>query len=264
MGTDRLIIYLDILGFKKLVTSDKNKLEEMIDLYIRTLTAIKDKLFTPIRIDWISDTILITLDFNKFEEGLNKKLSGNLEQDKKIDRSAPFWIGYFQVLATIQLISIFIGHPLRGFITVGEIKYRQGIGEGAGIIYGEGLIKAYNHEQIIASPTILIDQDLINKINNSNSQLKLENSRIIKADYMEYEDIKKRENTIVKEGYLIDFTQVSTDKIEDIAKQRYFFTKWKDIVQNNKNTDDKKWEWIRNFIDKSNNKDFKDAIEFIS
>lgn len=262
MENKKLIIYLDILGFKKLISSNIGKLEAIIDYLNKGLKAIKEQLFTTIEVDWISDTILITLNYEEFEISLKKKVTGNYNKDSTHEKEDPFWAGYFQVIATIHLMSILMIHPLRGVITIGDVRNKPSIGNGSKVIYGTGLLKAYEAEQKIASPIILIDSELIRIIHESQSPLKLEHSRIIQTTYAEYTNPKCKKETVTKEGHIIDFTQVTTDRLDDLSKLPYVHTTWSKIAEESKGSDKQKWKWIRNFIDKSSNKELIVAIGF--
>ncbi len=262
MENKKLIIYLDILGFKKLISSNMEKLECIIDYLNKGLRAIKEQGFPSIEVDWISDSILITLNYKEFELSLNKKVSGTYNKDSTHEKENPFWIGYFQVIATIHLMSILMINPLRGFITIGEVIRKDGVDSGSKVIFGTGLLKAHEAEQQIASPIILIDSELIKIINDSQSQLKPKDSRIVKTTYYEYSNPKSRKYLISKEGHIIDFTQVTTDRLDDLSKLPYVHTTWSKIAEKSKGSDKQKWKWIRNFIDKTINNELIVAIGF--
>jgi hypothetical protein len=143
--SDRLVAFLDILGFRKLVLSNKsialqtiNIIDGHINHILNVLKENNEKTFST---KLFSDCICISCEYS-------------LENI--------FYIIY--ELAFIQLYFSFEGIFLRGALSRGNHF------ENDRMIFSHGLIKAYELEQIAIYPRIIIDKELIDHIkHDSNS-----------------------------------------------------------------------------------------------
>lgn len=136
----RIIVFMDILGFKNLVADEKSK----------------DKLFSIMKyLKWIEDSnyngILSMDDLGReitvFSDSIVISYDANI-------KGALFYI--LIDIVHIQLDFANQGVYLRGGITVGELYHKHNI------VFGPGMVKAYELESLHAKyPRIILEEDLI-------------------------------------------------------------------------------------------------------
>ncbi|MDT7917338.1 hypothetical protein [Clostridium perfringens] len=136
----RIIVFMDILGFKNLVADEKSK--DKLFLIMKYLKWVEDSNYNGVlsmddlgrEITVFSDSIVISYDANI--------------------KGALFYI--LMDIIHIQLDFANQGVYLRGGITVGELYHKHNI------VFGPGMVKAYELESIHAKyPRIILEKDLI-------------------------------------------------------------------------------------------------------
>lgn len=148
-GEDRLVAFLDVLGFKELL-DDKKRIElyfNKIIKILRTLKTVEGK--SEIEYALISDSVVLSFPFRNRLQNLNEFLTA---------------LGRIQ--AELCLENIW----LRGAVTIGSIKMQR-IG-GNQVVFGKGLSEAYIMESKHAKyPRILIDPKIIKRLKRTREKL---------------------------------------------------------------------------------------------
>lgn len=223
---DRILLYIDILGFTELVkNSEANKtdnLQEKILDVLRDLASFKDmyeKSFDEIgiKISMFSDTIVFSDTWDK-------------------DKISVF----VSLAATIQKNLLQLGYATRGVIHKG-LLYHDSKNH---IIFGSGLIKAYTIERDeVKFPRVILSLDLINQINTS--------------DYTQIGLIKDEDG-----AYYVDFiyrgsyAQITASDLHPNEALKVLLQNLLSTVKSNTDKfcfDPKvheKWEWLNQFLSK--------------
>ncbi|BDA80200.1 hypothetical protein LPTSP3_g31300 [Leptospira kobayashii] len=141
---ERIVGFLDILGFKEII----NKLEHNPDLHEQVLYALnKMKEYKTYSMSRKIKTALSKLEISVF--------SDSIAISSKVNN-------IFDVLwasGWIQSHLLYVGILVRGGISIGPTFHQKGI------LYGSGLVKAYEIESNIANyPRVVIDPVLLNKL----------------------------------------------------------------------------------------------------
>lgn len=156
----QIIIFLDLLGIKAFIKKyEKNDQKRVLNLYQGLLSLIEFEFsqhlsednFYPLNIDLkkitqqhfvisgLSDSVIITIDYEKLE-------------------LFPFWL---RLVCLAQISFIAKEVPIRGYITVGKCYHDSA----KGLIFGSGLIDAYEGEQGIARfPRVVIDDAIVHRL----------------------------------------------------------------------------------------------------
>ena len=160
----RILVYLDILGFKSaLNSSDNEKIHTLLQAIKQSNKSYQHEM-TPSGQDTYS------IDFNpeisSFSDHIVISIS---EHDEKHNDKMPLWLRISELIRQYTSFCIFIlehGYLVRGALTYGELHHE------GNFIYGQALVDAHKIEsEIAAYPRIIIDysmQDLIKKTNPNN------------------------------------------------------------------------------------------------
>lgn len=141
--TNKYVAYLDVLGFKELVSGNKTKdLQTYFDTVQNTLVAIKnDK--QNIESLLISDSTILIAKDNEHEFKLLLTAIQTIQ-------------------AKLALKNIF----MRGAVTFGEVFYNRP----ANLVVGKALVNAYLQESKAIYPRVTIDPAIISKIASNRSE----------------------------------------------------------------------------------------------
>ena len=130
---DKIVAFIDVLGFSNLVFNDK--IEPITQYYEMILTDFKEAAIkNDLKFLMISDSIVIHAPQKK----------DNL-------------FGVFKVLSSLQHRLLLKGILIRGGISFGKLY----VNEADNIIVGVGLINAYNLESKAIYPRIIVDRNII-------------------------------------------------------------------------------------------------------
>lgn len=213
---DKLVAFLDILGFKKLVWQDKaealtaiNFIDERLDHILTALYRQHGKTFST---KLFSDCICLSCEFT----------SENL-----------FYILY--ELGFIQLFFSFEGIFLKGALSKGNHF------ENDRMIFSRGLIKAYELEQSAIYPRIIIDPDLLDHIRKDKD-----------IYYALFAGFKKEDFIIeAPDGhFILDYLHLiyeeGADQFEDLKRHKRAILK--NVQQNNENIRIlEKYRWVAEY-----------------
>ena len=218
---DRLIIYIDILGFSNFVnytSQTKINSSEKIKRIDNLLTMIK-KFFNieydPIRLSEtrqttsFSDLIIISI---------------SLEDIDYMD-SEIYDVFYLLLNAMLK------GFLLRGAIVYGKLIHTKEV------IFGPGLIDAYNREKTIAKyPRVIIDDVIVSDLKDLPSKSKFARSceRIISRDF---------------DGiYYLDFLKSAREEVDNFREYALFLSSFCDILLNMMDNPslNEKYLWLEN------------------
>lgn len=158
--TNRIVAFIDILGFKSLISS----LPENVDLHSKLYTALsyikyykdlscnEDTSFNDLEVNTFSDSIVIS------------------SEEKNIDT-------LIYTCGCIQSHLLYLGILTRGGISSGYTVHNDNI------LYGDGMIKAYDLESKCAIyPRILIDESLLQILEKCENG-GLSNKSFLEKDY---------------------------------------------------------------------------------
>jgi hypothetical protein len=192
---DRLIIYIDILGFKNFVdytSQTKINPTEKIKIINNLLIMIK-KYFTAIPKSLISSK---TRQYTAFSDLL--VVSVNL---KEIDNIICEIYDVYNLLRQ----AVLNGFLLRGSIVYGKLIHTKDV------LFGPGLITAYNNEKTIAKyPRIIIDDVIVSDLKDIQEK---------NYDYLNYDNYISRDT----DGLCyIDFFKILKDDVIDFGEYARF------------------------------------------
>jgi hypothetical protein len=165
------VAFLDLLGFKELVFSQKDEDKEKIERYlgivdsaIEYLKTIKSK--QPIGYIVISDSIILSVPFGE-------------SNDENLDRLRHLCIAVSYIQYYLAIRDIW----LRGAISFGKTYFDSNKNQ----IIGDGYINAYLLEESLAKyPRVILDNKIINKLEFSNA-----NELIEKINTHEFDNCNK-------------------------------------------------------------------------
>lgn len=142
---DRIVAFIDILGFSSLVSS----LHKDPSLHARIYRALKE--------------IKSSRDSSLRENTAQSNLEVNQFSDSIVITSEPTFDGFFSVLwacGWLHARLLYLGILTRGGISIGPTVHESDF------IYGEGMIKAHQIESSAAVyPRIVIDEQVFNQLN---------------------------------------------------------------------------------------------------
>ncbi len=157
----KAIAYIDILGFKNYIEATKNDPKK--DLLYKALFSFKDSeqsnpLKYPSRqASHFSDLLVITVDYER--ELVNQLINDLLQLTNSIINSTSLL--------------------LRGILIKGKILHYNGI------IFGPGLIEAYEKEKgSVRYPRIIVDEKIIDELNLNNETLSMDLDNMCYIDYL--------------------------------------------------------------------------------
>jgi len=228
---NRIVLFIDILGFKKVIEStfqkEKDKKDE-IKYLNETLTGLKNVLSR-------------TRSRSKSDKVITQFSDSIVISFLEIDNDELYYVFINIKALIVYLISRKV--ICRGGISYGKLVHNKDI------IFGPGLINAYETESKAASyPRIIIDKDLISNKKHQSIYEYLETSKVIARDF--------------DQMYFIDyFTDMAPfiDRYTDIEKEVYFKNLRKLIVDGfnyNRNKPDirTKYGWMKSKYNNEYNK----------
>ncbi len=146
----RLILFLDILGFKEMVTRSSIK-ERQVDLLVSAVKSLRtlemeSSIFKSQRLSQFSDNIVLSYKYNT--------------------RGSTFWM--IDQLTSVLIELAYKGILCRGAITVGDLLHNKDV------VIGPGLVRAHELESKVSIyPRIIIDpsvlENIVNNISESNN-----------------------------------------------------------------------------------------------
>ncbi|MBA8851368.1 hypothetical protein FHW20_002303 [Ochrobactrum intermedium] len=146
----RLILFIDILGFKSMVNSstvDTHKVEQLVSA-VKSLRSLEmeSSVFRSQRLSQFSDNVVLSFKYNT--------------------KGSTFWLIDQLTLVLIEMARK--GILCRGAITVGDLLHTKDL------VIGPGLVHAYELEsQVSIYPRVIVDQvvlsNIVNNISESNN-----------------------------------------------------------------------------------------------
>ncbi|RWX44206.1 hypothetical protein H206_01971 [Candidatus Electrothrix aarhusensis] len=167
----RLIIFIDVIGFKNFILSNyKNGEEEVIKEFTYffqqkvseggEFIRKDDHVFQP-TFNFFSDSIVITYPLNCFA-GVIKVEFSELDSDDKRDAERFLLLNCaITSVTSMQLHALKFDLLTRGCVTIGDIYHKKNTW------YGPGLIEAYTHESKIAIyPRVILSKNCFEYFGN--------------------------------------------------------------------------------------------------
>ena len=218
---DYIVAFIDILGATRMIEEDQNKSLEIVHNAYDSAWKIYKEIFkkkTRFDFKFFSDNVVIAIQVKK-EENIRSYFS------------------YMSVMASlIQLNFLMRDILVRGGIALGGY-YSDDL-----MIWGKGLIKAYELENTIAIyPRIVVDPELIGKmelftdekIDLSDYGLIQDIDGICYLDFFQKKIIQNRPDFLLKEMEDMDKRLEGTKKLKILQKhnwhQNYIISKLKDL-----------------------------------
>jgi len=218
---DRLIIYIDILGFSNFVnytSQTRINSSEKIERIDRLLSMIRDFFKDEHQVLQISKTRLAT----SFSDLI--VISISLEEIDNMDIEI-YEVFYLLLNATIR------GFLLRGAIVYGKLIHTKDV------LFGPGLIDAYNKEKKEAKyPRIIIDDAIVADLKDLSHKTKNAKS---------CEQIISRDTDGI---YYIDFLKSARDEVDNFREYTIFLSSFCDILLKmmDNPTLSEKYVWLKN------------------
>lgn len=146
---DRVVFFLDILGFSELVRACAEK-PELVESLLQILTEYDDlkssmraNLLRPdgLEITTLSDGIVVSAPFESFRSELDLE-----------------WLFVVTAVSTLAVRLLKEGFPVRGAGTIGWLHHSSDI------VFGEGLLEAYRLERSVAIyPRLILSESLVER-----------------------------------------------------------------------------------------------------
>lgn len=214
---DRLIIYIDVLGFSDFVNYttiarvDQEDKIKKVDLFLNMIRDFfQDKnnslvLSRTKQVTSFSDLIIVSI---------------NLDEIDNID------------IEIMEVVYLLLNATYKGFLLRGSIVYGKLI-HNKDIIFGSGLIEAYNRERLIAKyPRVIIDKAIVNdlkELSHKKVTFPLEDIISYDNDGLLYIDIFKNMRNYVDSFWeyiqiLISLTNILIDIMDNpILQEKYIW-----------------------------------------
>lgn len=180
---DRIVAFLDILGFEHLV----NTLNENPELHSRIYAALS-RLKQSRDISLQKNTSLSDLEVNIFSDSIVVSTEPNFDS----------FFGVIWCCGWLQAQLLFMGVLIRGGISIGPTIHEKDL------IYGKGLIKSYEIEKKASIyPRIVVDPELFNhvKCENKNIFLAEDTDGLWFIDPFQFEAFAPIPSRAIADGY---------------------------------------------------------------
>lgn len=216
---NRFVLFMDVLGFSSMVLNNKESvIKQIYDSEFRQTASI---------IPYISATIFgrplrlngIESINNKLHDVRQDEIYLHLMSDSLIawtdDASMASFTIISQFAATYSAVSLMLGLPHRGAISVGELQLIElpFNGNNSRNVVGTGLIRAHQLEGCLSWSGTLIDVRCINELGVSRAAV-LQSSDLPIVEY-DLSGLDRRENSCC--GLVIDWPRCLTNIQQDIG-----------------------------------------------
>lgn len=237
----RLIILIDLLGFKDYIQSNygdsKEEAVKSLTYYFQEKVCEGEKIFKgnifiiKPTFNFFSDTIIISFPLNMHTQPDGFKAFGNMNMEKY----QLLFVAYC-LICDIQIHSLQHGLLTRGCMTIGDIYHNKNTW------FGPGLIDAHNYESNIAIyPRVILSKSgfeyFSNEVTNEENTMWIKDSDgYFYANYMGG-CITKLNNDFCKAHHILREIIVSNVEILSEQKKYYELQKWQWLAMyfNNRN-----------------------------
>jgi hypothetical protein len=196
---NRFVLFMDVLGFSEMVqTNTESNIKQIYDSEFRQTASVTTCLSQSIFGRALSLSSIETVG-NKFNDIRQNEINLHLMSDSLIawtdDASMESFIIISQFAATYSAVSLMLGLPLRGAISVGELQLIElpFNGNNSRNVVGTGLIRAHQLEGCLNWSGVLIDGRCIEELGVSRAAV-LQRSDLPVFEY-DLSGLDRRENS---------------------------------------------------------------------
>jgi len=211
MYREAVITFVDILGFKKLISSATYDVVEKKLKVVRRLSGLKDEEdgegFEPKVIQFSDSVIRIRA------------------LDSAANKESRYGLMFYEMLDLVHMQGELINHGvcMRGGVSIGPVHFDNET------LFGPGFVRAYEMESVYANyPRIVVDPKLIAQLQKDRRLASAHNSLTEEFAYIR-KSIRKGSDGI----YFVDYLRSFLGEIDDPDNIPVFLARHKEIILNN-------------------------------